>query len=281
MAHSTNMDKLKAAYYGLMVNDVYLMYDHDPENINPSLSDYPSFPSGFELLLNIQMTDFFGDEEKVRYYGFVAKSKLLPTTLVVAIRGTSDWMEWWDDFHWELVRSTQIPEGYVAQGFQDIYRTMKFALPGHKDRPFPASEMTQLPNGIDLCSANNNLIIVGHSLGSALATLYAADLAWKSQANTNSVVYTLASPRVGDKNFAAAYNKMVATNYRVYNWPDIVPNFPKDPFDQYQHVKGGFEIDSLDFIEMIEPTIACFHAIGTYIYVLDQEYKNLLGECMW
>ena len=281
MAHSTTMDKLKAAYYGLMVNDVYLMYDHDSENINPSLSDYPSFPSGFELLLNIQMTDFFGDEEKVRYYGFIARSKLLPTTLVVAIRGTSDWMEWWDDFHWELVRSTQIPEGYVAQGFQDIYRTMKFALPGHKDRPFPASEMTQLPNGIDLCSAKNNLIIVGHSLGSALATLYVADLAWKSQANTNSVVYTLASPRVGDKNFAAAYNKMVATNYRVYNWPDIVPNFPKDPFDHYQHVKGGFEIDSLDFIETIEPTIACFHALGTYIYVLDQEYKNLLGECMW
>jgi predicted lipase len=77
-------------------------------------------------------------------------------------------------------------------------------------------------------------------------------------------VYTLASPRVGDKDFATFYNNGITNNYRVYNWPDIVPDFPKDPFDNYQQVKGGQEYDSLDYPFTIVISVDCFHSLFTY-----------------
>ena len=40
-------------------------------------------------------------------------------------------MEWWDDFHWDLVPFTQVTDGgKVAQGFLDIYNTFGTMTPG-------------------------------------------------------------------------------------------------------------------------------------------------------
>jgi len=33
------------------------------------------------------------------FYGFIAVSASEPTSWVLALRGTEDLMEWWDDFH--------------------------------------------------------------------------------------------------------------------------------------------------------------------------------------
>ena len=38
--------------------------------------------------------------------------------------------------------------------------------------------------------------------------------------------------------YAIGYNAAVGTNYRVYNWPALVPDFLKDPFDNYQFLLG-------------------------------------------
>jgi triacylglycerol lipase len=79
-----------------------------------------------------------------------------------------------------------------------------------------------------LCSGKSRrrLFIAGHSLGAGLATLSAPDVA----SNTGfkaPFVYTYGSPRVGDKSFAAAYNRAFgARSFRIANTCDIVPSVP-------------------------------------------------------
>ena len=64
------------------------------------------------------------------------------------------------------------------------------------------------------------LLVTGHSLGAALATLYADRIA-----DINSACYTFGSPRVGDKKLI---DNMNFTCYRVRNNNDIVTRVPPE-----------------------------------------------------
>ena len=66
------------------------------------------------------------------------------------------------------------------------------------------------------------LVVTGHSLGAALATLYSARIN-----DPNSVCYTFGSPRTGTKK---AVNKMLFTAYRFRNNNDIVTKVPPEFF---------------------------------------------------
>ena len=65
------------------------------------------------------------------------------------------------------------------------------------------------------------LLLTGHSLGGALATLCAHDLrtTYKQQELT---VYTFGEPRVGNRAFAIEYNGLVPAHFAVIN--DQVPS---------------------------------------------------------
>ncbi len=276
LSHTVGHQPPSALQYGLFAQAAYDVYAAQPSNLNPSQSDYPSFPAGYSLILNIQMTDFFEHTTTQRHYGFMAQSIAEPTAFVTAFRGTDDMEEWWDDFHWEPVPFPYMPGGgNVAAGFLDIYKTFSVTLPGSPNAPAKLTDKLSLPGQIDLRGRSVSLVAVGHSLGAALITLYAADVA--SGGWLNPTVYTLASPRVGDIKFAAAYNSTIATNYRIWNWPDIVPRFPKDPFDNYKHVKGGFEVDSLEHSE-VKLSLECFHYSQTYLFLLGGP-ASALGMC--
>ncbi len=69
-------------------------------------------------------------------------------------------------------------------------------------------------------------VIVGHSLGAALATLNAVD--WKvNQFKTNHItLYTFGCPRVGDSVFADLVNDRVEVHNRLTHNRDIVPHLP-------------------------------------------------------
>lgn len=85
-----------------------------------------------------------------------------------------------------------------------------------------------------------DIVMCGHSLGGALATLCAAYISRLKLSNPIHVV-TFGSPRVGNDKFADIFNSKVAFHYRFVHDNDIVPMVPKI---NYQHTKSQFRLDN-------------------------------------
>jgi hypothetical protein len=67
------------------------------------------------------------------------------------------------------------------------------------------------------------VVSTGHSLGGALSTLAAADLAIHQ---LPVQLYNFASPRTGSPSFAGTFNQRVATAWRTVNTEDLVTTVP-------------------------------------------------------
>lgn len=80
--------------------------------------------------------------------------------------------------------------------------------------------------------------VTGHSLGGALATLFAADVSANlPQLQHRLCVYSLGSPRVGDEAFAREFDECVPHSFRCRNKLDLVPRLPLwSPAFKYKHV---------------------------------------------
>jgi predicted lipase len=75
------------------------------------------------------------------------------------------------------------------------------------------------------------LVVSGHSLGGATATVAALDL--KQRGYDVHSVYTYGSPRVGYSDFKEIYEGAKIPTYRFVNAYDVVPRIPKI---NYHHV---------------------------------------------
>jgi triacylglycerol lipase len=244
---SDTMDPATAVTYGPFIQAAEAQYSTHPNQVSPAT--IANMPVGYTLVRTIQMTDSFGPAQSRVFYGYVAVGGH-PTTAVVALRGTESTTEWWDDFRWDLVPFTQIPNGgKVAQGFYDIYDSIGTMAPGQEGTSAPsavAADVAQAATsgpaaGIDPGSLP--LVVTGHSLGGALATLLVTDL--NATTALAPQAWTFASPQVGDAAFAARYAGLSTVSWRIYNQVDVVPYFPVDVSDSYQPVTTGYAINSL------------------------------------
>jgi hypothetical protein len=162
-------------------------------------------------------------------FGFVATR---PGATFVSIRGTETPGEWLCDFE-AAPASCKIGTGTVHEGFQKVYEVIQ-------DSALEAVRGVLKPG--------DELLITGHSLGAALAILFANDAVSLTQ---NLQVCTFAGPRTGLGDFAASYNQRIPGTLRVVNRWDIVPNVPvpAPPLCIYEHVgsvltiDGGFTLD--------------------------------------
>ena len=129
-------------------------------------------------------------------------------TFTVIFRGTDDEKTFMADIK---VWSKQLPyptstEVQVHSGFIDAYLDIRTQIHNHY------KQHKDLPK----------VLITGHSLGGALATLCALDLQYNfiSDKNIELQCITFGSPRVGDKAFVKSYNNRVPNTWRVVNRGD-------------------------------------------------------------
>eukprot|EP00667_Euglena_gracilis_P002582 EG_transcript_2581 len=105
------------------------------------------------------------------------------------------------------------------------------------------------------------LHVTGHSLGGAVASLCAYDLATTFKAKRLDVpvrCYTFGAPRVGNAQFAMAYNLSVPETYRVCNESDIVCHSPPALSwlgGHYQHAGRRVLIDEQGNL-LVDPLVA-------------------------
>ncbi len=86
---------------------------------------------------------------------------------------------------------------------------------------------------------NDRILMTGHSLGGALATIAALDFKRTLKYKNKLAVYTFGSPKVGNDDFVRVYNKKVKNSFRIVNDEDIVPQSPPG----FEHVNNYVLID--------------------------------------
>jgi triacylglycerol lipase len=131
-----------------------------------------------------------------------------PKKIVISFRGTSEWKDWL--FNGNFCKRT-VPydtEGKIKvhSGFYNAYMLVREII--HKR-----------------ITKTDNILIVGHSLGGAIATLCAVDIQFNFP-EKRIECYTFASPKVGNWAFKQSYDKRVIMHFRVQQSFDIVPRLP-------------------------------------------------------
>jgi hypothetical protein len=211
---------------------------------------------------------------------------------VLAIRGTSNWVEWWDDLNAiRLVPFKDPGSGSVGAGFARIYDTLEVASHPSGALAAPAAPQSLRSAGgfaqqvstlvrrhvevsarAETVAPALSIAVTGHSLGAALATLYVLDNALTERIH-NPLIYTFASPRVGGSTFAGAFNALGLTSWRIDNLPDFVPYVPLG----YSHVDTLKQYDSLT---TVRPSPSCWNAMATYLSLIDPKLKPE-PSCQW
>ncbi len=286
---STPLDPKKAAFYGLFVAAAYDMYCVDNDDLRPAPKN---IPDGWELSAWIVMSDFLFQIEDPKFYGIVVHEIANPDNRVIAIRGTEGIIEWLDDAaSIVMVPFRQVPSaGRVAFGFDNIYSTMK-VLPVPHPRPdraaVPEPELTgsfadqleqlalrrETERGVvhqhapERSRRDRPTVVTGHSLGSALATLFVLENSVKHKFDIQ-LSSTLASPKVGNLEFKHVFGGLPVTSWRIVNIRDVVPKLPPTiPFIlDYEHVDVVYDFDSWPFAKK---NLGCYHSVHTYLHWLN------------
>ena len=263
------------------------MYESAPKDPTPPPS---GLPADYKFVAWIQMRDFIITETNWTFYGLLAQCIAKPHEHILAIRGTENLTEWWDD----ITSAVAVPLpgfGDVAYGFQRIYETLRvihYLPPKTAGAPYTPRSLESAGSfaaqiavavratlGEEAATPKpaTSIEVTGHSLGAALATLYVAENSRSTKLAT-PLICTFASPRVGDPAFKAEFDKLGITSWRIVNELDVVP---KLPFLGFRHVENEEAYNSGPSVDW---TLACWHSLNTYLHLIDPS-QPLSPECQW
>jgi hypothetical protein len=192
-------------------------------------------------------------------------------TAYISFRGTLEKKEWMQNFAYEQ-------ESFTNDQKTKQQHALFFSNSDVKSSPSVHSGFLQVYNNFrnDLIHKIKQLnplqiLIGGHSLGGAIATICGLDLKIMGY---NVIVYTFASPRVGDNAFCDLVVKNSLTLYRIVNTSDVAPTFPvsvspnfKDPENPYIYTHCGEAV----YFTSNWKSIANNHIMAVYINWLDKE----------
>lgn len=180
-------------------------------------------------------------------FGFILES---PHEIIIAFRGTSTATNWISNLNASQKKFQFIKEYCLThRGFTDIYSSMREKI---------ISTLTRL-------SPDKTLYITGHSLGAALATLCAVDIA----ANTAYIspnLFTYGSPRVGDPAFTRVFSNYVQKSYRYANIFDIVTYAPPAVYKLPKREKKYYyrHVPTHSSLSFQNGSVSTNHMIGGY-----------------
>ncbi len=167
---------------------------------------------------------------------------------VLAIRGTADAEEWAIDSEWWPRTVVGVP-GIVEDGFWSVAETLKL---NGKPLTDPAHEFEAVT-------------VVGHSLGAALATYAALELA---ELGATVTARMIASPHPGNGDFAHGFAATVPDHVVYVNTADLVPKVPA--FFGYTHVPNIVELDPAALGVTLDGGPAADHHVLSYVAMMSR-----------
>jgi len=153
---------------------------------------------------------------------------------------------------------------WCHQGFLAAYRSVRCSV-----LRVVGERLASAGQGADASDSSSTpwtILLTGHSLGGALATLCAYELAHLELADAGEagverlVVYNFGSPRVGSGAFASHFDASLPDAWRVVNAADLVPRVPR--LMGYAHVGHAVPLRSDGTFD--DEAIAENYAAGLY-----------------
>jgi triacylglycerol lipase len=240
------------AKYAMFAEDMYVDDDTDP----PGDLRFGAEWTFVDWLRTTVAANLIGDIEHVlfgsnntTYFGALFQSSTDQNQYLVSLRGTESGPEWIQNFDAmpdflhgfkQRIANKLIEKsgkamkhssgGYVSSGFYGVYDALTLGRSSILNPPaackgiVDAITQLQTKHGSTLASAH--LTITGHSLGAAVSTYLAYDLATQG-GMPHLDVYLFASPMAGDDTFTKSMSRLGAVNWLsiVYE-RDIVPMVP-------------------------------------------------------
>jgi|UniRef100_A0A6C0INY6 predicted lipase len=145
-------------------------------------------------------------------------------SIFIGFRGSSNIQNWLSNIQIIFEHPYEDSNIAVDKGFYDLYHSLK-----------PSIE-TILSN-MSMKYNTHRLLITGHSLGGALATVTAFDMIYHSLPYDINYLITFGSPRVGNYDFSAYFNLFQVYTKRITHYYDIVPHVPEE-FLGYMHISN-------------------------------------------
>ena len=150
-----------------------------------------------------------------------------------------------------LIRSG--PAGRVHKGFFKAYQSIE----------------DPLIEALSHLQENKTLIITGHSLGGALATIAAREL--ESRYNI-SACYTFGAPRVGDEVWCG---KIKTKIYRVVNAADPVTMLPPNGIGCLKHILRSVPLLGVKVNDLLADTFFRYAHAGEVRYLTNCKRRNM------
>lgn len=172
-------------------------------------------------------------------FGFVV-SKTDKKDICVVFRGTKTFAEWFKDALIPLVSygNGENRENKILKVVQDSIEFISSPTPVENIDDFGRvtvgfrqiymSLRKEMLDALNSCSKDSRVFVTGHSLGGALATLAIPDILHNTHFNNPDQVtlYTFASPRCGDREFAIRFRDTGVRHWRIANTEDFVTMIP-------------------------------------------------------
>ncbi|MGK7923766.1 MAG: hypothetical protein AB4290_00685 [Spirulina sp.] len=201
--------------------------------------------------------------------------------ILIAFRGSSNPFDslgdWRKNLDAKSAPESIVGQGKIHNGFQDYFSQMSKTI---LDIVLPLLKQYE---------QNSNLpfvLITGHSLGGALATLTAIYLKsyWLGlAANKNKkpndlplIIHTFGSPRIGDKTFATEFNDVIGyknpnlANYSSLRFVAKKDPVPTVPVNNSYHVDIGIPLDPTN-VDLPDPSAGIAnHYISNYVNIIEK-----------
>lgn len=160
--------------------------------------------------------------------------------IVVVFQGSQEGPDWMTNFSLKDIDFYR--RGKVHQGF---YHSLKLFIKTlrKENNKIQHAILFDLFNDITRFNLNTKIMLTGHSLGGALATLVGCYLIELGVLRENLSVYSFGAPPLGTKQFCDFYNNKIDV-YRMVNESDIVPKL--DKVSRFYHLGEEIVLPSND-----------------------------------
>ena len=170
----------------------------------------------------------FEDTKKFDDTGYIA---IDPTNhlIVLAIRGSISDANWKADWDMIRVEVDWCDECHIHRGFRNSWNEVEKAVVENMQKAVQAHP-------------HYRIVVTGHSLGGAVATIAAAELRrLDNHFRSFTELYTFGSPRIANEEAARWLSDQSTYNWRITNENDIVPRLPVRALG-YHHMEPEYWI---------------------------------------